>query len=101
MTKFTPDALRGRVSSINYVFIGFSNEFGAFWVGSTATLFGPIAAVIGGGVGSIAVVAAVAMIWPALRKIGPLNELKPAEKVELAAQIGAHRPAGLGDKGGV
>lgn len=97
----TPDALRGRVSSINYVFIGFSNEFGAFWVGSTATLFGPIAAVIGGGVGSIAVVAAVALIWPALRKIGPLNELRPAEKIELAAQLDLHRPAGLGDKGGV
>ena len=97
----TPDALRGRVSSINYVFIGFSNEFGAFWVGSTATLFGPVAAIIGGGVGSIAVVAAVALIWPALRKIGPLSELNPAEKVELAAQMDLHRPAGLGDKGGV
>ena len=97
----TPDALRGRVSSINYVFIGFSNEFGAFWVGSTATLFGPVAAIIGGGVGSIAVVAAVALVWPALRKIGPLNELKPAEKVELAAQMDLHRPEGLGDKGGV
>ena len=97
----TPDALRGRVSSVNYVFIGFSNEFGAFWVGSTATLFGPVAAIIGGGVGSIAVVAAVALVWPALRKIGPLNELKSAEKVELAAQMDLHRPAGLGDKGGV
>jgi MFS family permease len=97
----TPDSLRGRVSAINYVFIGFSNEFGAFWNGSTATLFGPFAAVIGGGIGSIAVVAAVALIWPALRRIGPLHELKPAEKVELAAQLEMHQPAGIGDKGTV
>lgn len=95
----TPDALRGRVSSVNYLFIGFSNEFGAFWNGMTATLFGPIAAVIGGGLGSVAVVAAVALAWPALRRIGPLHELKPAEEAELAAQIAAHQPAGLGDKG--
>jgi hypothetical protein len=32
------------------------------------------------------------LVWPALRKIGPLNELKPAEKVELAAQMDLHRP---------
>jgi MFS family permease len=92
----TPDALRGRVSAINYVFIGFSNEFGAFWNGSTATLFGPIAAVIGGGVGSIGVVIAVALLWPALRRIGPLHELKPSEAKDLAQQIELHRPPGLG-----
>ncbi len=95
----TPDSLRGRVSSINYVFVGFSNEFGAFWNGMTASLFGPIAAVIGGGLGSVAVVAVVALFWPALRRIGPLHELTPAEQPELAAQLELHRPAGLGDKG--
>ncbi|MCA0201319.1 MAG: MFS transporter [Proteobacteria bacterium] len=95
----TPDALRGRVSSINYVFVGFSNEFGAFWNGMTASLFGPIAAVIGGGLGSVAVVAAVALFWPALRRIGPLYELRPAEQPALAAQLELHRPAGLCDKG--
>jgi MFS family permease len=94
----TPDSLRGRVSAINYVFIGFSNEFGAFWNGATATLFGPIAAVIGGGVGSIVVVAAVALLWPALRRIGPLHELKPAEAKAMAGQLELHQPAGLGDK---
>ena len=94
----TPDALRGRVSAINYVFIGFSNEFGAFWNGSMAHLFGPIAAVIGGGLGSIGVVVAVALIWPVLRRIGPLQDLKPEEKVDLALQLELHRPAGLSDK---
>lgn len=95
----TPDSLRGRVSSINYVFVGFSNEFGAFWNGMTATLVGPVAAVIGGGLGSVAVVAAVAMLWPSLRRIGPLHHLRPAEEEALAQQLELHRPAGLGDKG--
>ena len=47
----TPDELRGRVSAIKSVFVGFSNEFGAFESGATAALFGPIASVVGGGFG--------------------------------------------------
>ena len=47
----TPDELRGRVSAIKSVFVGFSNEFGAFESGATAALFGPIASVVGGGLG--------------------------------------------------
>ena len=53
----TPDELRGRVSAIKSVFVGFSNEFGAFESGATAALFGPVASVVGGGIGVIAVVA--------------------------------------------
>jgi MFS family permease len=94
----TPDALRGRVNSINHLFIGFSNEFGAFWNGATATLMGPIAAVVAGGAGAIAVVGAVALLCPALRRIAPLHELQPGAKEDLAAQIELHQPAGLGDK---
>ena len=75
----TPDRLRGRVSSINYLFIGFSNEFGAFESGATAWMFGPIASVVGGGIGTIAVVMIVAVLWPALARIGPLHTLKPQE----------------------
>lgn len=97
----TPDSLRGRVTSINYVFIGFSNEFGSFWNGATATLFGPIAAVIGGGLGSVGVVIAVALIWPALARIGPLHTLKPSEVKDMAPKLDAHLPAGISDKGGV
>ena len=55
----TPDHLRGRVSAINYVFIGFSNEFGAFESGATAALFGPTLSVVGGGVATLLVVAIV------------------------------------------
>ena len=79
----TPDRLRGRVSAINYVFIGFSNEFGAFESGATAAMFGPVASVVGGGIGTILVVVAVALMWPALRRIGPLHTLKPADDADL------------------
>ena len=71
----TPDHLRGRVSAINYVFIGFSNEFGAFESGATAALFGPTISVVGGGLATIAVVAIVRAVWPQLAGIGPLHTL--------------------------
>jgi MFS family permease len=75
----TPDHLRGRVSAINYVFIGFSNEFGAFESGSTAALFGPTPSVVGGGIVTILVVGAVRAIWPQLARIGPLHTLAAAD----------------------
>lgn len=71
----TPDHLRGRVSAINYVFVGFSNEFGAFESGATAALFGPTLSVVGGGVASLLVVFMVRAIWPQLARIGPLHTL--------------------------
>ena len=74
----TPDHLRGRVAAINYVFIGFSNEFGAFESGATAALFGPTLAVVGGGAATLLVVAAVRSTWPQLVRVGPLHTLVPA-----------------------
>ena len=84
----TPDSMRGRVSSIHYVFIGFSNELGEFESGSTAALFGPIASVVGGGLGTLLVVAIVAWVWPEVSRLGSLQELKPLEvpREELAAR---------------
>ena len=75
----TPDHLRGRVSAINYVFIGFSNEFGAFESGATAALFGPTISVVGGGFATLMVVLMVRAVWPQLARIGPLHTLAPAE----------------------
>jgi MFS family permease len=69
----TPDEMRGRVSAVNNIFIGTSNEFGALESGLTAALFGPVISVVGGGIGTILVVIAVAMIWPETRKIGALD----------------------------
>ena len=75
----TPDHLRGRVSAINYVFIGFSNEFGAFESGATAALFGPTLSVVGGGGATLLVVLMVRAVWPQLTRIGPLHTLKPVK----------------------
>ncbi len=83
----TPDRLRGRVSAINYVFIGFSNEFGAFESGATAALFGPVISVVAGGIGTIAVVTGVAFAFPSLLRIGPLHTLKPADEEEISEEI--------------
>jgi len=70
----TPDEMRGRVSSVNNIFIGTSNEFGAFESGLTAALFGPVISVVAGGIGTILVVGAVALLWPETRKIGALDK---------------------------
>src|ERR1700731_4879093 len=70
----TPDEMRGRVSSVNNIFIGTSNEFGALESGLTAALFGPVISVVGGGIGTILVVLAVAFGWPETRKIGALDK---------------------------
>jgi MFS family permease len=69
----TPDAMRGRVSAVNNIFIGTSNEFGAVESGLTAAVFGPVVSVIAGGIGTILVVIAVASIWPETRRIGALD----------------------------
>lgn len=73
----TPDRLRGRVSAIHYVFIGFSNELGALESGATAAWFGPIVSVVGGGLAAVAVVLLVARRWPQLARCGPLESLTP------------------------
>jgi MFS family permease len=69
----TPDEMRGRVSSVNNIFIGTSNEFGALESGLTAALFGPVISVVAGGIGTILVVVAVAFLWPDTRRIGALD----------------------------
>lgn len=72
----TPDALRGRIAAVNALFIGASNELGGFESGLAAQIFGPILAVAGGGVGTVLVVLSVALIWPEMRRLGRLNEIK-------------------------
>ncbi|HTF45263.1 MAG TPA: hypothetical protein VK641_15255, partial [Terriglobales bacterium] len=64
----TPDEMRGRVNSVDMVFIGASNEFGQFESGLTAHWFGTVPAVVLGGIGTIAVTALWAWIFPQLRK---------------------------------
>lgn len=66
---YTPDDMRGRVSSVNSMFVGSSNELGAFESGLTAKLFGPVKAVIGGGIITLLVVGYTALKFPKLRKL--------------------------------
>ncbi|MEP6835772.1 MAG: MFS transporter [Gemmatimonas sp.] len=68
----TPLALMGRVSSVNQIFIGSSNEIGGFESGVTARWFGTAPSVVFGGVATLAVVAMVAWRLPMLRRLGKL-----------------------------
>lgn len=72
-----PDEIRGRVGSVHYVFIGMSNELGGAESGLASKIFGPVAAIVGGGALSIAVVGFVAAKWRALTAMPPLDELTP------------------------
>lgn len=72
----TPDALRGRVAAVHNVFLGASNELGEFESGVAAGLFGPVVAVVAGGIGTMVVVALIAACWPDVRR---LTHLRAAE----------------------
>jgi MFS family permease len=79
----TPDEKRGRVSAVNSLFIGTSNELGGFESSLVAHWFGPamgnaiatgaVISVVSGGIGTIFVVIAVALIWPEIRRYGRLD----------------------------
>lgn len=69
----TPEALLGRVSSVNQIFIGSSNEIGAFESGITARWWGAVTAVVVGGVATLGVAATVAWRVPALRTLKSLK----------------------------
>ena len=79
----TPDEKRGRVSAVNSLFIGTSNELGGFESGVVAHWVGPamyhtiatgaLISVVSGGVGTILVVIAVALVWPQIRRYGRLD----------------------------
>jgi MFS family permease len=73
----TPDALRGRVTAVNQIFVGSSNEIGALRAGLMSALVGPVAAVVWGGLGTIAVTAAIGRAVPALRQLPALHTLNP------------------------
>ena len=69
MQLVTPDTMRGRVSAINGIFIGSSNELGAFESGIAASLMGLVPSVIFGGIMTLVVVAATAKLAPKLRRL--------------------------------
>jgi len=64
---WTPDAVRGRVSAVNMVFVGASNEVGEFRAGLVGSLLGVVPAVVLGGIGTVAISVAWMFLFPALR----------------------------------
>jgi MFS family permease len=72
----SPDEMRGRVTAVDMIFIGTSNELGQFESGLTAQWFGPVPAVILGGVGTLLVIALWAWLFPDLRHAGELAAIK-------------------------
>jgi MFS family permease len=86
----TPDHMRGRVNSVDMVFIGASNEFGQFESGLTAHWFGTVRAVVFGGLGTLAVTALWAWWFPALRTADRLTDIRrdPANTSTTSAVTG-------------
>ncbi|HKH98722.1 MAG TPA: MFS transporter [Candidatus Sulfotelmatobacter sp.] len=78
----TPDEMRGRVTAVDMIFIGTSNEFGQFESGLTAQWFGTVPAVILGGIGTLVVIAVWAWLFPELRRAGDLHAITAASLQE-------------------
>jgi len=76
----TPDAMRGRVGAVNMLFIGASNELGEFESGFTAALFGTVPAVIVGGLGTLGVVAIWMKLFPPLKTVDSLDDVKAHQR---------------------
>ena len=78
----TPNHMRGRVSAVNSIFIGSSNEIGGFESGLVAQLYNPVVSVVSGGIGTLVVVLAWSGLFPSLRTLGSLAELSAQRKKE-------------------
>ena len=74
----TPNSLRGRVNAVENVFIGASNELGAFESGAAAALLGAVPAVVAGGALTIVLALVWPRLFPALAKVDRLERLRPA-----------------------
>ncbi|MBU1227015.1 MAG: MFS transporter [Actinobacteria bacterium] len=72
----TPDAMRGRVSAVNSIFIGASNELGEFESGVTAAWWGVVPAVLVGGIGTIVVAVVFGFAIPRLRRVDSLDHIR-------------------------
>jgi MFS family permease len=80
LQSLTPQHLFGRVTSVNSIFVGSSNELGAFESGVMAKLIGTVPSVIFGGAASLGVVLTIAAVVPRLRRLGRIDELTPQQQ---------------------
>jgi len=85
----TPDEMRGRVSAVNSLFVGASNELGQFESGITAQWFGVVPSVVLGGIGTLVIVAGWALLFPPLRRVDRLRSLVPRAATFPAAYPGS------------
>jgi len=74
--RSTPDAMRGRVNAVNFLFIGASNELGEMESGATAAWFGSVEAVVVGGMGTLIVMGLWAWLFPQLRRVDRLEDVE-------------------------
>jgi MFS family permease len=100
MQTLTPDDMRGRVAAVNTIFISSSNELGEFESGMVAEWLRPVGSVVFGGVGTLIVVAGVALAWPELVRLGPLHAadnglapVGPAPQGRAAEELGVNGTA--------
>ncbi len=77
----TPDNIRGRVASVNSMFVGSSNELGAFESGLTAKLMGTVTAVVFGGTMTLITVVSTAFISPTFRSLDLTKDLEAHENL--------------------
>lgn len=87
----TPPEMRGRVSSVNWLFIGASNEFGEYESGLTAHWWGAVRAVVVGGVASLAVTGLWSVFFPALRKA---DKLTAEDLIKVETELSSMEPVG-------
>ncbi len=85
----TPDEMLGRVTAVDMIFIGTSNELGEFESGLTAQWFGTVPAVILGGVGTLVVIALWMWFFPELRRAGDLTSIKSGKLQKAETNSGA------------
>ncbi|MEM8998697.1 MAG: MFS transporter [Bacteroidota bacterium] len=78
----TPDHMRGRVASVNSIFVGSSNELGAFESGLTAKLMGTVTAVVFGGCMTVLTVATTALVSPSFRRLDLSSDVAEREQEE-------------------
>jgi hypothetical protein len=76
----TPDEFRGRVASVNSIFVGSSNELGAFESGATAKLMGTVPAVVFGGLMTILTVGITSIKFPNFRKLDLTKDMQENTK---------------------
>jgi MFS family permease len=98
----TPDEMRGRVSAVNSIFVGASNELGGFESGLVAQYLGPVFSVVSGGIGTILVVVAAGWLSPELRNYGPLVSTVTPKTPTVAApppapHVSTNTPVGASD----